>query len=1275
MNNTFVKSKKYIVIALFIAAAVLSVMLMGKVTINYNVSDYLDENTETKISLHIIEDEFGMTGDVQVMIEDIDAATANSVRDTLKDIPNVLTVQFNEYDEGYFKDGTALFVVIVDGDEYSEVAATVVEDMKAALDETFDGKTSYGGAVIEKANLREAIEGEIPVIMGISLCLVVAIMLLTSKSWLEPFILLLASGVAILLNMGTNAVFGQISYITNAVAAILQLALSIDYSIVLLHGYRRRKEAEPDKHKAMAGAIKDVLRPVSASALTTIAGLLALLFMSFKIGFDIGMVLMKGILLSAITSLTLLPALLLLLDRIMVKTKKRELVLKGGIFCRMSFKAGKAVVPLAIILIIACGVLQLGNAYAFTESSIANGSITNTFGQNNTIVVVYPNSGDNHGKEISLVGKLNAYTTADGRPVLKNHTAYSNTVRELYDVELAAQKLHISESDVELLLTMYHLYESSEQVKLTPIDFMKYADTLIREDPDAQSFTDEQTTKIIRTMLVIDTIMNGEHTAEDFHTLATTGVMAGTEMDLFAIKQMYGLYFYDQVENAKVSLKDIIAFASAQAAGGNLGDLIDEGAKESLAALADRLDEFEAQMNEPMTKAEFREYMLSDHGVALDASTIDLLYASYFANQEGVAENTIPLMDLLNFLVDMGQITDADAIAGIQQLNELYLLDVAAFRAQMDQLMNPTEFHSYLQNELGVSIGSLEVVFLFIQYGSVHDTPGQDHLPFLPLMTFLVTEGYVTDPDSVARIEMLNQLYDTDLEGMQAQLHTAMTMDQFREYMLTEHGTSLDDATLDILYGAYFGYEADVVGDSIPFLSLMNYLIEKGQVSDSDAIATIQACNTLLAVIPEAYAYDELLDAFGDSLEVLAGQPVELGFADSAIQQIYIMYFYEQNAIPVSPILGRDFIDFVSETLETNETVAAQLSADDKAKIADLCLADEFLSRTTPYDYKEMTEQLTDLQEGIQSLSVATTLGSDRISSIYIKYAINNKLGLAKAVEAKDLLDFVVANMDTNELLGKKMSAEHRAKVTAAQADIAGANALFLGENYSRMLLSVDLPVEGEEAGKFLEFLTGAVKDTFGEGAHIAGRMVSTYDLQVAFDKDNTFITVFTIIAIFAIIMLIFRSLSLPVVLVTVIQGAIWISMSTSLITGPMFFMSYIVTTCILMGATIDYGILMSTSYMQYRQTLDKKEALYKAVEAAMPTVFTSGIILTICGFVVGLISSQTSIATVGTLLGKGTLVSVLMITLVLPSILYLLDGFILKLSIRKKTAQSQIED
>ena len=136
--------------------------------------------------------------------------------------------------------------------------------------------------------------------------------------------------------------------------------------------------------------------------------------------------------------------------------------------------------------------------------------------------------------------------------------------------------------------------------------------------------------------------------------------------------------------------------------------------------------------------------------------------------------------------------------------------------------------------------------------------------------------------------------------------------------------------------------------------------------------------------------------------------------------------------------------------------------------------------------------------------------------------------------------------------------------------------------------------------------MSASVKEVFGSEAHVAGETVSTHDLKVTFAADNTLISVFTIVSIFIIIMAVFRSLSLPVVLVAVIQGAIWITMSAAVaMTGPMFFMSYIMASCILMGATIDYGILMSTNYVDYRLTLDKKEALKKALDAAMPTVFT----------------------------------------------------------------------
>ena len=314
-----------------------------------------------------------------------------------------------------------------------------------------------------------------------------------------------------------------------------------------------------------------------------------------------------------------------------------------------------------------------------------------------------------------------------------------------------------------------------------------------------------------------------------------------------------------------------------------------------------------------------------------------------------------------------------------------------------------------------------------------------------------------------------------------------------------------------------------------------------------------------------------------------------------------------------------------------------------------------------------MYEKLNALQKEIRSdLTPSSALDPDKISGVYIKYAIEKGNALTDPIMACDLLDFVSGHMDTNTLLMQKMSAENRKKVADAGGYCKGGGSV-PREQYVRMLLSVNLPNESADTTEFVAFLSDQVRETFGNDAYITGEVVSTYDLQQSFDHDNLFITVFTLISIFVIVMLIFRSLSLPVIPVAVIQSAIFIAMSTQLLGNGLFFMSYIVATCILMGATIDYGILMSGNYVAYRADYDKKEALARSVEAAMPTVFTSGLILTVCGFVIHFISSQNSISTVELLIGIGTICSVLMITVVLPSVLYLLDRFVLKLSMKKR--------
>ncbi len=1088
------RAKSVAVILLFAAAAVLSAFTMGKIAINYNLADYLGEDTETKIALDIIEDEFGMTGSIQVMAKNVSPETAEEIQERIEAIPNVTNVDFDRYDEASYRDGNALFLIVVDGDDYSDEALQVMQDLEEVLS-SYDG-LEYGGTAMEKKSLRDSITEEMVYILAISLCLVVAILLITSESWAEPFVLLIASGVAVLLNRGTNFFFGEISYITNSISAILQLALSIDYSIVLLHAYRREKQNCGNRGYAMKRAILSVVKPVSASALTTMAGLLALLFMSFRIGFDIGIVLMKGIVISAITSLTLLPALVLLCDRLLTRTAKKAFAPKGRVFCKLAYKIAGDIVPIALIVMTVCGLTQIGNTYLFSDTNAGNTAITDVFGNHNTVVAVYPNSDDDFANEQKLAEALAAYRTADGAGVLSGYTAYTNTVRESYDVEQAVHKLGISEEDAKLLFTMYNLYRNPEAVRLPFADFMRFAKQLAETDPDAAEFVSADTLKTLQTVATVDEVLAGEWTAEELHEKLTTGALEGTDLDLFSIRQLYGLYFYDTLEEQSVDFRTMLTFLIAASENPGLSGSMTAETAAQLTALSQGIGQFEEQMQTRMTQEMFRGFVYQNTGAVLTESETAQLYAAYFFSQGAEQQETAPL---------------------------------------------------------------------------------------LPLLRFALRNGLFTDPNAAATVASY---------------------------------AALDDA------------------------------------------------------ICGAYPYEEFLPALANIAAGLTGETPAVAVGNGEMQQLYIAWFYQTGALGGGKIGGSAFVAYALEQDGENEVIHARLSDENRNRLTDMLTLDGYLSATPALTYRECFEKLETLRDGMKSDMAMGALDEAQVSGVCIKYAMQSG-GLTEPMMAYELLDFVSGSMDSNTLLMQRMSAENREKVADAQSDIAKAEELFRGKSHSRMLLSVDLPNEGEETTAFVRWLSGEVKEIFRDGAAVTGEIVSTYDLEKSFDHDNRFITVFTLISIFVIVLLVFRSLSLPVILVAVIQGAIFIAMATQIASGGIFFMSYIVSTCILMGATIDYGILMSSGYVANRQRYDKREALRMSVEGAMPTVFTSGLILTVCGFVIHFVSGQNSISTVGLLIGIGTISSVVMITVVLPSVLYLLDGFVLKLSAKRKSGEA----
>ena len=1414
MNNPN-KNVKYFVVAAFLIAAIVSVLMIGKVKINYNISEYLNEETETKIALGIIEEEFGLSGDAQVMIENVDVAEALKIKEIISGVDGVVAVSFDESSTDFYKNNNALFTVLLDGDEYSESARGAVAAIEDMLDDTYGERLHMGGTVAEKIALRNAIQTEIALILAISLCLVAVLMLITAKSWLEPIVILLAAGVAVLLNMGTNIFFGQISYITNAVAAILQLALSMDYSIMLLHGYREMKKDNDDIHVAMNKAIKNVVRPVSASALTTIAGLLALLFMSFRIGFDIGIVLMKSIVCSAFTALTLLPAFLLIFDKLLAKTEKRELVLKGKAFADLAFKGAKIVTPIALVIVVACCVLQTGNSYSFTDASNKNEAIIDTFGENGTVIIVYENSDEAETAERKLASVLASYKKEDGSPVIKKITSLASTVRAEYDVKAAASTLGIDEERAELLFAVYHLTLNNDSIKMSSKTFVDLANGLLATDLDAAKLATEEVKAALGSVVTVGQIMNDHHTKDSFYSvIAESKLVDEAKLTTLGamIDQMYGLKLYDKIENNKVSMAEMLAFIKTAVQNPLASEFIPDNAIDSVELLLSEIENLKLQKEELngyiatleelkgylATYEEITEYLAKYEEITGYLATYEELtgylatyeeltglvatyqeitgylatyreitgylatykeltgylatyqeLTGYIAKYQEITGYLATYQELTGYLATYqeltGYITTYQEITALKPVLTAQKAELIALKqevtTQLEKLNDTLRLQTILNNteqiatlkqkiaeaeagidqinaglaqidegleqidagiaqieprldEINDGIAQIEPMLPEIEAGIAQIEPRLDEIydgiaqiePMLPEIYAGIAQIEPRLPeinagiaqiaprlpeinagiaqigpmlpeinDGIAQIEpRLDEIYDgiAQIEPMLPEIYDGIAQIEPRLDEIYD-GIAQIEPRLDEIYDGIAQIEPrlDEINDGIAQIEPMLPEIEAG-------IAQIDAA---LAVVDAAYSYEEFIPAIQSLVAAKEENSDTLngldGISSETIRQLYILYFNDKGIIPNEAILGSEFVEFIL----SSSPIA--LPEETEAMLLKLVETNKFLTDTAEYTFTEMTEKLTDLAKTVLPEGSNSDITPALLMGMYAKQAVATKLFSTSTVSAEKIVEF----LSGDELPLVTLTDDQKAAIDDAKAALESGKALLVGENYTRLLLSVDLPAESADSSKFAKSLTADVKSIFGDNAHVAGEIISTNDLNEAFDFDNKLISIFTIVSIFLIIMLVFKSISLPVILVAVIQGAIWIAMSTSLITGPMFFMSYIMAICILMGATIDYGILMSTSYVNARSTMNKKDALIRALELAMPTVFTSGLILMICGFVVGLIASQTSISSVGFLLFKGTLISTVMITVVLPSILYLLDSIVLKLTIKKK--------
>ncbi|SEG22521.1 MMPL family protein [Eubacterium ruminantium] len=386
----FVKGRYALLIIFFIFSAV-SFFLMEKVTINPDMSKYLPDSSKMKEGTKILADEFpGMTepNGIRVMFDGLSEEEKPVIRDRLKNISYVDSVDY-EAGEAYNRDEHTLYILNTGRDYDSKEFKSITD----TLDKEFD---KYNMVYFSN----ETGSGALPTfIVAGAVAILMIILFLMTDSWTEPFLFIISIGLSILINMGTNVFLPSVSQTTHSIASILQLVLAMDYSIILSNRYRQTKkrmageaaDGTVDPCRAMHEAIASAIPSVCSSSLTTIVGLLALCFMSFKIGTDLGIVLAKGVFISLICVFTVLPGLIILFDRLIQKTSKKSLTVPTGGLSKLEYK-GRIVLSVLFVMIFA-GVFVLRDKAKITYGSPSNmDEISKVFPRENRFVLLYSNS-------------------------------------------------------------------------------------------------------------------------------------------------------------------------------------------------------------------------------------------------------------------------------------------------------------------------------------------------------------------------------------------------------------------------------------------------------------------------------------------------------------------------------------------------------------------------------------------------------------------------------------------------------------------------------------------------------------------------------------------------------------------------------------------------------------------------------------------------------------------------------------------------------------------
>lgn len=1069
----FIVDKHKFILAVMLVICAFCAALIPKVEINTDMTKYLPDDSSMSQGLDIMLDEFETTttSTIRVMFKDLSAAEINLFRQQLENIPNVDSVAYVEDSEDYNKDGYTKFVV------NTSFNYGTAEEL--AIEETIEKQFSAYDMEYMNDNTSSM---EMPWLMiAVAIAILLIILFIMSGSWFEPILFMVTIGVAIVINMGSNLALGTVSQITMSIAAILQLVLSMDYSIILANRYRQEKENYDDIEDAMKAAWCNAFSSVTSSGMTTVIGLIVLVFMSFKIGTDLGLVLAKGVLLSMICVLTVLPALLLIFDEKIEDTEKKELHIPMGLVAKGQFKLRKVIAIFFVVLFAGSYILQGYTQISYSLSP--EDPIAEVFTPSNPIVVLY-----NNADEDRIAGMT---AELEENENVKSVMSYSTTLGQEFTsqgmVDMIDNMGVAMSIDPSLLDIIYYSYYSGDKlISMTIPQFFDFISNEIIPNP------------------------------------------------------MFSDFITDEMKN---SIDDMGKFADSEA------------------------------LTTPKTAEELAEVF------DMNADDLKKIFVLYYSKYQGADYGTMTMSVFADFVVN----------------------EVAK---------NP-------------------------QYAAMFDAETKSQLSML--ITFTDKETVLEKRDYNNMASVLG--YSADDILLLYAYHS--------EYLENPEAVNYED-----VIAKYVAWKMITPNHQMSIYQLVNFVADNkatfSSMMDAEQLSQIEMGQKVIDGTVKGTAYTP------EELAKITGMPA------SQLRQLYLLYISEHGDTSNWKMSVQRFVHFVESDVLTNEDYAGYFDEESTSMLTTAIPVIDAVASGKAYTAAEISTLLAGLTD---------ELDSNAIEMLYLYNTSMKESNPEWTLTIQEMFGYLSEDMVNDPRFSAFLDEDLKAEINDMKSQLDEGISQLLGENHSLMMIETSLPVESEETTLFMDSLTELCDAKLENRVYFIGNTPMNYEMEQSFDQELLLITVLTAVSIFVVVLITFRSIWVPLILVLLVQCGVYITMSVNCLMGySIFYLALLVVQCILMGATIDYGILFTNYYRENRKTMDVKEALAAAYNGSIHTILTSGLIIVIVTGVIGFSPVDPTIAQICQTISIGSLSAILLILFVLPGLLAAFD----KLVVRKKKEKTK---